>query len=147
MVASKPAKKSVALSGVTVAETAICSIDPEQGILMYRGYDIADLAEHATYEEVAYLLLEGELPTAEQLDGFREELSDREVPGAVASIIDENARQASPTETLRTAVSALSFGDPDEAAIDRDSERRKAAQLIAQLPTIVACYERRRSGL
>ena len=60
--ASKPAKKSVALSGVAVAETAVCSIDPERGILRYRGYDIADLAEHATYEEVAYLLLEGDLP-------------------------------------------------------------------------------------
>jgi citrate synthase len=139
-------KKSVQLSGIVVAETELCSIDAEQGILMYRGYDIADLAEHATYEEVAYLLLEGELPTAEQLDGFREDLSDRALPDAVASIIDENAREASPTETLRTAVSALSFGEPDEAAIDRGSERRKAARLIAQLPTIVARYERRRSG-
>ena len=73
--AAKPAKKSVALSGVAVAETAICSIDPEQGILRYRGYDIADLAEHSTYEEVAYLLLDGELPTEEQLNAFKEELT------------------------------------------------------------------------
>ena len=74
------AKKSVQLSGVSVAETAISSIDAEQGVLMYRGYDIADLAEHATYEEVAYLLLEGELPSAEQLRAFKEELADRELP-------------------------------------------------------------------
>ncbi len=65
------AKKSVQLSGVSVAETALSSIDAEQGVLMYRGYDIADLAEHATYEEVAYLLLDGELPDAAQLDGFQ----------------------------------------------------------------------------
>ena len=57
------AKKSVQLSGVVVAESAVSSIDPEAGVLMYRGYDIADLAEHSTYEEVAYLLLYGELPT------------------------------------------------------------------------------------
>jgi citrate synthase len=70
-------KKSVQLSGVVVAQTEICSIDAERGILMYRGYDIADLAEHATYEEVAYLLLEGDLPGAEELAAFSEELARR----------------------------------------------------------------------
>jgi citrate synthase len=140
-------KKSVQLSGVVVAETAVCSIDPDQGILMYRGYDIADLAAHSTYEEVAYLLLEGELPTSEQLSAFREELADhRALPEHVEAIVDANARRAHPMELLRTATSALSFTDPDEAAIDRESERRKAAALIAQLPTIVARYQRRREG-
>jgi citrate synthase len=141
------AKKSVQLSGIAVAQTELCSIDPEQGVLMYRGYDIADLAEHSTYEETAYLLLEGELPTGDQLEGFGEELAARELPRAVAAIIDGYALEASPMETLRTSVSALSFDDPDEAAIDRATERRKAAQLIAQLPTIVARYHRRRQGL
>ena len=139
-------KKSVALSGVTVAETSICSIDPDAGVLMYRGYDIASLAEHASYEEVAYLLLEGELPSSDELDSFREELSARELPPAVSTIVDGNAMDASPMETMRTAVSALSFSDPAEDAIDRESERRKAVALIAQLPTIVARYERRRRG-
>src|ERR687896_1736604 len=138
------AKKSVQLSGVVVAESAICSIDPDEGILRYRGYDIADLAEHSTYEETAYLLLEGELPTAGGLSAFREELAARELPRAVAAIVDGYAQDASPMEMLRTAVSALSFDDPDEAAIDRGSERRKAAGLTAQLPTIVARYHRRR---
>ena len=139
-------KKSVELSGVVVARTEICSIDPDQGILRYRGYDIADLAENSSYEEVSYLLLEGELPSSDELEAFREELAARELPRAVAAIIDGYAREASPMETLRTAVSALSFDDPDEAAIDRESERRKAAQLIAQLPTIAARYQRRREG-
>jgi citrate synthase len=142
-----PPKKSVQLSGVAVAQTELCSIDPEQGVLMYRGYDIADLAEHATYEETAYLLLEGELPTAEQLDEFASELASRELPRSVAAIIDGYALEASPMETLRTSVSALSFDDRDEAAIDRDSERRKAMELIARLPTIIARYHRRRQGL
>ena len=141
-----PRKKSVQLSGVVVAETELCSIDPEQGILMYRGYDIADLAEHATYEEVAYLLLEGELPDAGQLEAFEEELSQRELPRAVQALIDGNAKDATPMEMLRTAVSLLSFSDPAEAAIDRGTERRKAAGLIAQLPTIVARHHRLATG-
>ena len=73
-------KKSVQLSGVVVAETSISSIDAERGVLMYRGYDIADLAEHATYEEIAYLLLEGELPTGDELAAFDDELSARDLP-------------------------------------------------------------------
>ena len=140
-------KKSVALSGVSVAETSICSIDPDEGVLMYRGYDIAELAEHASYEEVAYLLLEGDVPATEELESFKEQLADaRPLPAAVTTIVDGNAMDASPMETLRTAVSALSFSDPAEDAIDRASEHRKAVALIAQLPTIVARYERRRRG-
>src|SRR3954471_10541399 len=141
------AKKSVQLSGVSVAETALSSIDAEQGVLMYRGYDIADLAEHATYEDVAYLLLEGELPDASQLEAFREELADREPPRAVRALIDGNARDESPMQMLRTAVSLHSFADPAEAATDRENERRKAIALTAQLPTIVARHHRLRQGL
>ena len=140
-------KKSVALSGISVAETSICSIDPDAGVLMYRGYDIVDLAEHASYEEVAYLLLEGDLPAGDALETFREQLAGaRALPPAVTTIIDGNAMDASPMETVRTAVSALSFSDPAEDAIDREQERRKSIELIAQLPTIVARYERRRRG-
>ncbi len=142
------AKKSVALSGLVVAETSISSIDADQGILMYRGYDIADLAEHASYEEVVYLLLEGELPDDEQLAAFEAELfAARALPANVAAIVDVNAHAAGSTEMLRTAVSALSFSDPDEGAIDALNERRKAVALIAQLPTIIARYQRRRLGL
>jgi citrate synthase len=141
-----PQKKSVQLSGVVVAQTELCSIDPERGILMYRGYDIADLAAHASYEEVAYLLLEGELPDGEQLAGFEEELAQRELPRAVQALIDGNAKDATAMAMLRTAVSLLSFSDPAEAAIDRDNERRKAAQLLALLPTIVARHHRLATG-
>jgi citrate synthase len=145
--ADKPAKKSVALSGVVVAETALCSIDPEQGILRYRGYDIADLAEHASYEEVAYLLLEGELPGDGELAAFEQELAERELPANVQTLIDGNAHDVTPMEMLRTATSLLSFPDPAESAIDRENDRRKAAALIAQLPTIVTRHHRLRQEL
>jgi citrate synthase len=147
VMAAKPAKKSVALSGVVVAETAISSIDPEEGILRYRGYDIADLAEHATYEEVAYLLLEGELPTGEQLRAFEQELSHRDLPANARTLIDGNAHDVTPMEMLRTATSLLSFADPAEAAIDPENDRRKGVALIAQLPTIVARHHRLRQEL
>jgi citrate synthase len=141
------AKKSVQLSGVVVAETELSSIDAEQGVLMYRGYSIEDLGEHATYEEVAYLLLEGELPDSDQLRAFEEDLSRRELPANVRTLISGNALDATPMEMLRTAVSLLSFTDPAEAAIDRENERRKAVQLTAQLPTIVARHHRLRQKL
>ncbi|MBV8479136.1 MAG: citrate synthase [Actinobacteria bacterium] len=141
------AKKSVQLSGVVVAQSSVSSIDPDEGVLMYRGYDIADLAEHSTYEEVAYLLLHGELPTGDALDAFREELSHRELPAHVAELIDRSAARALPMDMLRTAVSALAFADPDRPSNDRGAELRKASRLIAQMPTIIGRYHRRRQGL
>ena len=141
------AKKSVQLSGVAVAESAVCSIDPDEGVLRYRGYDIAELAEHATYEETAFLLLDGELPSSAQLAAFEDELGQRELPPATVEAIDRSARDAAPMDLLRTAASTLSSGDPGRGKIDRESGRRTAARLIAQLPTIVARYHRRRQGL
>jgi citrate synthase len=141
------AKKSVQLSGVVVAESSICSIDPVAGVLMYRGYDIAALAEEATYEDVVYLLLEGELPDADQRQTLEEELSHRDLPADVRALIDGNALDATPMEMLRTAVSLLSFTDPAEAAIDPANERRKALQLVARLPSIIARHHRLRQKL
>ncbi|MGH3030623.1 MAG: citrate/2-methylcitrate synthase [Gaiellaceae bacterium] len=140
-------KKSVQLSGVVVAQSAISSIDPEEGVLMYRGYDIAELAEHSTYEEVAYLLLHGELPSSDGQAAFRDELSQRELPPPVEAIVDQSARIAAPMVVLRTAVSALAFRDPDRDADDPEAGLRKAARLIAQLPTVIARLHRRREGL
>src|SRR4051794_21663257 len=141
------AKKSVQLSGVVVAESSICSIDPDEGVLMYRGYDIADLAEHSTYEETALLLLDGVAPAANVLATFARELDDRDIPAATAELIDRSAATAAPMDMLRTATSTLSFGDPGQGRIDPESGRRTAARLIAKLPTIVARYHRRRQGL
>lgn len=142
------AKKSVQLSGVVVAESAISSIDPDEGVLTYRGYDIADLAEQSTCEETALLLLDGELPSSEALGEFESGLADkRQLPAETAGAIDRSAVEAAPMDMLRTAVSILSFSDPGRGKIDLQSGRHTATRLIAQLPTIVARYHRRRQEL
>jgi citrate synthase len=141
------AKKSVQLSGIVVAESAVSSIDPDAGVLMYRGYDIADLAEHSVYEETAFLLLYGELPDATARDAFVHELAQRDLPGAVTELIDRSASTAAPMDLLRTATSALSFGAAGQGAIDREAGLAAATRLIAQLPTAIARHHRRRQGL
>jgi citrate synthase len=141
------AKKSVQLSGVVVAESAVSSIDPVAGVLMYRGYDIADLAEHSTYEETAYLLLHGELPDAGALEAFTRELAERELPEAIADAVDRSARAASPMDLVRTVASMLPFGAEGAGRTDRDSSLAAATRLIAKLPTAIARHHRRRAGL
>jgi citrate synthase len=141
------AKKSVQLSGVVVAESSVSSIDPEAGVLMYRGYDIADLAEHSDYEETAFLLLYGELPDAAARTAFAAELARRDLPDAVSALIDRSAATASPMDLLRTSASALSFGAPGQGATDREAGLAAATRLIATLPTAIARQHRRRQGL
>jgi citrate synthase len=140
-------KKSVQLSGVVVAESSVSSIDPDEGVLMYRGYDIADLAEHSTYEDVAYLLLNGELPDDAQRADFHQRLADRALPQTTVDLIDAVAAQAAPMDLLRTVASTLEFGQPWRGKIDRRSELQAAAALIAKLPTAIARHHRLRSGL
>jgi citrate synthase len=96
---------------------------------------------------VAYLLLHGDLPDREQSAAFRDELLQRALPSHVEALVDESAATALPMDMLRTAVSALAFGDPDRASNDAEGEIRKAAHLIAQAPTIIARYHRRRQRL
>src|SRR2546423_1934116 len=141
------AKKSVQLSGIVVAESAISSIDPDEGVLMYRGYDIADLAEHSTYEETALLLLGADSPRGETLGARERAPAERSPPAATEELIDRSSGEAAPMDLLRTAVSSLSFDDPGRGKTDRDSGLRTATRLIARLPTIVARYHRRRQGL
>ncbi len=141
------AKKSVQLSGIVVAESAVSSIDPDAGVLMYRGYDIAELAEHSTYEETAYLLLHGELPDAHAAGAFARELARGNLPEALAAAIDRSAATAAPMDVLRTVASMSAFGVPAQGATDRIAGLVAATRLIAQLPTAVSRYHRRRQGL
>jgi citrate synthase len=141
------AKKSVQLSGVVVAESSVSSIDPDAGVLMYRGYDIADLAEHGTYEDTAYLLLHGELPNPEEREAFALRLAQRQLPAATAEAIDRSATAAAPMDMLRTAASTLSIGADGQGATDRESGLAAATRLIARLPTAIARQHRRRQGL
>jgi citrate synthase len=136
------------LEGVVVARSRLCSIDGLNGILIYGGYDVGDLAEHSTYEEVCFLILRGELPTREELETFVGDLaSHRELSEETASVVDMLASHAAPMEMLRTAVSSDSFDDPDKDSNELDANVRKATRLIAKMPTMVARYHRRRSGL
>jgi citrate synthase len=136
------------LEGVVVARSRLCLIDGQKGVLIYGGYDVNDLAEHSTYEEVCFLILRGNLPTAPELDAFTRELAEsRELSEETAQVVDMLADHAEPMEMLRTAVSSDSFDDPDKNSNAEDANFRKATRLIAKMPTIVARYDRRRHGL
>jgi 2-methylcitrate synthase len=135
------------LEGIVVARSELCSIDGHNGILRFRGYDIHDLARHASYEEVAYLLLRGELPAPEELEVLKEELgAAAPVSGEAAQVVDLSAKDAAPMEMLRTAVSATSFDDPDKDSNSEEANQRKAMRLIAKIPTLIGRYKRRREG-
>ena len=135
------------LEGVVVARSRLCSIDGQRGILIYGGYDVNDLAEHASYEEVAFLILRGRLPLQDEFDQFAAELtSARTLSDETAEVIDMLADHAAPMEMLRTAVSADSFDDPDKDSNAEDANVRKATRMIGAMPTMVARYARRRAG-
>jgi citrate synthase len=142
------AKKSKAgLEGVVAVQSTICFIDGIAGRLVYRGYEIGDLVEHATFEEVAILLWDGELPNKSQLSTLRRELgSSSSLPPHVLTLLNSLPRQTQPMDALRTAVSALAATDPDLENNDLAADRRKAVRLTAQLPTIVAAFHRIRNG-
>jgi citrate synthase len=136
------------LEGIVVARSRLCSIDGQKGVLIYGGYDVNELAEQSSYEEVAFLILRGRLPTASELDAFAGKLADaRILSEETARVIDMLASHAAPMEMLRTAVSADSFDDPDKDSNEEEANFRKATRLIARMPTMVARYDRRRRGL
>ncbi len=136
------------LRGVVAVNSGITSIDGERGILRYRGYDVGGLVEHCCFEEVCHLLLHGELPNAEQLASFREDLLvARTIPTEVEAVVDDSAHYARPMEAMRSMCSALSFSDPDKASNELDANLRKATRLISQVPTVMARYRRRYYGL
>jgi citrate synthase len=136
------------LRGVVAVESGITSIDGARGILRYRGYNVADLVEHCTFEEVCYLLLYGELPNTDELASFKEELLvARTIPTEVEAVVDDSAHYARPMEAMRSMGSALSFSDPDKTSNEPDANLRKATRLISQLPIVMARYRRRYYGL
>ena len=123
---------SPGLAGVIAGETAICWVDPAAG-LMYRGYDIHGMAEKATFEGVAYLLLNGELPNAKQLKDFTRQIgSERGLPGPVTEMLRLLPSDAHPMDMLRTGVSMLSAFDKDLNDNSHDANIRKAIRLIAR---------------
>jgi len=135
------------LQGVYFDRSAICDIDGRAGELWYRGYSIHDLAARSTFEETSYLLLNGDLPTAEEHGRWTRELvAARRLPGGVLDVV-RAVQDAHPMEVLRTAVSALGASDPDVADNSPEATLRKSVRLTSQVPMIVAAHHRIRSGL
>jgi len=135
------------LEGVVAANSGICWIDGEAGILSYRGIDIHELAEHSTFEETTCLLWNGLLPNALALREFSAQLAlARSLDQRVIDLLRSFPITATPMEVLRTAVSALSFYDADEKDNSHDANVRKAYNLTAQIAMIVAIYDRIRKS-
>ncbi len=139
--------KNTGLRGITVADSKISFIDGEQGVLIYRGYRVEDLADHATYLETAFLLLHGRLPTAHELEGFTAAATARR---AVPDFILEGYRRwpasAAPMDVLQASVPLLAVADPAPEARTREEMADQALGLIARFPTLVAAWHRVRQG-
>jgi citrate synthase len=135
------------LEGIVATTSKICYIDGDRGVLAYRGIDIHELAEHSSFEETCYLLWFGKLPTRAELDELRQKLAaERKLDPAIITLLRNAPRTALPMDVLRTAVSALSFYDPDDKNNDHNANVAKAIRLTSQIAMIVAAYDRIRKG-
>ena len=135
------------LEGIVAANSGVCWIDGDAGVLAYRGIDIHELAEHSTFEETTYLLWNGRLPSQLALREFHAQLAlARELDQRIIDMLRSFPASATPMEVLRTAVSALSFYDADEKDNSHDANVRKSYNLTAQIAMIVAIYDRLRKG-
>jgi citrate synthase len=135
------------LEGVVATTSSICYIDGEQGVLAYRGIDIHDLADHSNFEETCFLLWFGRLPQRNELKQLRERLAEeRKLDNSILNLLRVAPKHALPMDVLRTAVSALSFYDPEFQKNDHDVNVHKAIRLTSQIAMIVAAYDRIRKG-
>ncbi len=138
---------SAGLRGVVAAQSSIGDVDGENGILIYQGYNIHDLAEHSTFEEVVFLLWNGRLPKKDELDALKAEFrANTGIPAEIIAMLKSFPKDANPMDVLRTAVSALGFYDKAGHGTDRETAVGTAVKLTAQMGTIVAAWERIRNG-
>ncbi len=134
------------LKGVYFERSGVSDIDGAAGELSYRGYSIHDLATKSTFEEVSYLLIHGELPTAAELSAFDQALREaRHLPDGVYDVI-RAVKDGHPMDVLRTAVSAISAVDPRTKEVSREAFLKNGTRVISQLPVIVAAHHAIRSG-
>jgi len=134
------------LKGIYFERSGVSHIDGAKGELSYRGYSIHDLAEHSTFEEVCYLLIHGELPSADELRAFDQSLrAQRAVPEAVLGVIRACAG-GHPMDVLRTAVSALAALEPESRETGEAAFLANGMRLTAQVPTLIAAHEAIRNG-
>ncbi len=145
---TKPAStQGAGLRDVVAAPSSICFIDGEKGILIYGGYNIHELAENSTFEEVIFLLWNGRLPKTDELAALNAELAaNRAVPAEIIAMLKAFPKTAVPMDALRTAVSALAFYDPDKGDNSPEARHRQAVRLTGQVATIVAAIDRIRNG-
>lgn len=135
------------LDGINIDISKICFIDGDKGELVYRGYDIRELANKASFEEVVYLLWNEDLPTRPELERFKAELSGHfEIPPQVLDLLRSLPKGTAPMHALRTAVSMLAAFDENPDDVSLDNVRRIGVKLTAQFPTITAAIERVREG-
>jgi citrate synthase len=138
---------SGSLKDVIAAPTSICTIDGLAGKLIYRGYSIEDLAAHTTFDEVVYLLWDGELPNRKQLEAFSGRIAaSRALPKVIVDHLRYIPADAHPLAALRSGVSLLAHHDPDSESMEPKATRAKAERIMAQVPTIVTARARLRNG-
>ena len=139
---------STGLRGVVVGSSTVSDVVGDKGQLIYQGYDIHDLAEHSTFEEVAFLLWNKRLPKRDELEELKREIrASYRVPNEVIEVLRRIPIEADPTDVLRTSISALEFYDPKARDISIPTSRQTAIKLTAQFPTLVAAADRIRRGL
>ncbi len=141
------ASAGAGLEGVVATTSKICFIDGNTGVLSYFGYNIHTLADHATFEEVIYLLWNGKLPNKNELTQLKSSLiSERELPGEVTAFLKNAPKGAQPMDVIRTAVSMLGLYDPLAADNSLEANRKKALKLMARIATMVTSFDRLRNG-
>jgi citrate synthase len=139
--------RNIGLRNIEVADTKICSIDGENGKLIYRGYDIFDLVNHSTFEETAYLLLFGDLPDKDNLREFSEQLSSaRDLPRSVIDNMMNRPKSARPMDVIQSTISELPDYDPDMNSDVKEANVKRSIILIAKIATLVAAWGRIRKG-
>ncbi len=145
--ATESTAATAGLRGVVAAQSKIGDVNGEKGVLIYQGYDIHDLAENSTFEEVVYLLWNGKLPQARELADLQKQFqANYAVPDQILEMMETFPKDANPMDVLRTSISALGFYDKDGHGTDRETAVRTAVKLTAQIGTLVAAWERIRSG-
>lgn len=138
---------SAGLRGVVAAQSSIGDVNGEKGILIYQGYDIHDLAEHGTFEEVVFLLWNGRLPKQTELEELSSAIRENyDAPAEILAAMKYMPKDADPMDVLRTCVSALDFYDKDGRGTDRETALRSSIKLTGQIGTIVAAWDRIRNG-
>lgn len=140
--------KNIGLRDVPVADTRISDVDGENGVLIYRGYRIEELAENSGFEETAYILLYDDLPSEEQLVEFRQRLAKaRPVPSFILNALKALPHGASPMDALQACVPLLAMADPELGSETREANLSKAVRLIARMSGVVAAWQRIRYDL